>query len=334
VPTPRVRWSLASPAAAGAIALVELEADTPTDLDDAFARLQIRPVPVGALALRTIPDLDTPLIARFSTTRAQIMPHGGPAVVRTLLDRFASLSIAHADAPLRRPEASSLLESRMLDALSVAPSPRAIDLLFAQPALWQHADPNSLNPDILPPGTPSARDRRLARLLHPPLVVAWGPANIGKSTLCNAFAGRDAALVADQPGTTRDHVGVTLDLDGVTVRYADTPGVRDTTDPLERAAQTAAADLARRADLLLLCGDPATPPLPSPSPAVPSLRLCLRADLGTPTWPFDLTLSAPTGTGIPDLAIAVRRALIPDADLAPARPWRFWDADESPSDPT
>lgn len=329
MPIPRVRWSLASPAAAGAIALLELDADTPADLDESFARLLLRPVPLGTLALRTIPDLDTPLIARLSPTRAQIMPHGGPAVVRALLDRFAAADIAHADAPLRRPEASSLLESLTLDALAVAPSPRAIDFLLAQPGLWRHT-----NPDTLPPGTPDARDHRLARLLHPPLVVAWGPANIGKSTLCNALAGRDAALVADHPGTTRDHVGVTLDLDGLTVRYADTPGQRPTDDPLELAAQTAAAHLARRADLLLLCGDHATPPLPSPSPTIPSIRLCLRADLGMPPWTHDLALSAATGNGIPELALAIRRTLIPDADLFPPRPWRFWDAAQHPPNHT
>ncbi len=52
-----------------------------------------------------------------------------------------------------------------------------------------------------------ARDRVLRRLIDPPLVVAIGPPNIGKSSLLNALAGRSVALVADEAGTTRDHVG-------------------------------------------------------------------------------------------------------------------------------
>jgi hypothetical protein len=317
------RWSLATPPAAGAIALIEIDADTPADLDDAITRLRLRPVPPSALVLRDIPDLDTALVSRPTPTLLHVMPHGGPAVVRALIVRLADAAIAPRAAPLRRPEAASLLESLMLDALALAPSPRAIDLLRAQPALWSAAH---TDPDTLPLSTPTPRDHRLARLIHPPLVAAWGPANIGKSTLCNALAGRDAAITADLPGTTRDHVGVTLDLDGLTVRYADTPGQRPTDDPLERRAQAAAADLLRHADLLLLCGDPTTPPLPAPIPSIPALRVCLRADLGTPLWSPDLAVAAKHAAAVPNLAVAVRRALLPDTDLDPPNTWRFWDA--------
>src|SRR6185295_9623266 len=115
----------------------------------------------------------------------------------------------------------------------------------------------------------------------PPTVVAIGPPNIGKSTLLNALAGRSVAIVADEPGTTRDHVGVRLDLAGLVVNYIDTPGLdpRGAHEAIQREAQDLARDAARAADLVLLCSDPANA-APTGVPARDTLRLGLRADLG------------------------------------------------------
>ncbi|MEM8628245.1 MAG: tRNA uridine-5-carboxymethylaminomethyl(34) synthesis GTPase MnmE, partial [Pseudomonadota bacterium] len=66
-------------------------------------------------------------------------------------------------------------------------------------------------------------------------VVIAGPPNAGKSSLLNALAGRDAAIVADQPGTTRDTVSVALDLGGQKVLVTDTAGLRATDDTVEAA---------------------------------------------------------------------------------------------------
>lgn len=80
-------------------------------------------------------------------------------------------------------------------------------------------------------------------------VVLAGPPNVGKSSLLNALARRDVAIVSDEPGTTRDVIEVRLDLDGLPVIVSDTAGIRAADSKVElegiRRSQThmAAADL-------------------------------------------------------------------------------------------
>ncbi|QKK10189.1 MAG: GTP-binding protein [Planctomycetota bacterium] len=112
----------------------------------------------------------------------------------------------------------------MLETLSRAVSPRAVDLLLDQPARW--AAQGLPAPPLDTPSTSPELSRVLDRLVVPPLVVAIGPSNVGKSTLLNRLAGRPVAVTADEPGTTRDHVGSLVDLDGLIVRYVDTPGLQ------------------------------------------------------------------------------------------------------------
>jgi tRNA modification GTPase len=83
-----------------------------------------------------------------------------------------------------------------------------------------------------------------------------GPPNAGKSSLINALAQRDVAIVSETPGTTRDVIGVRLQLGGYAVHVADTAGLRDSADAIEaegvRRARAEAA--ASHLTLLLLDG--------------------------------------------------------------------------------
>ncbi len=89
-------------------------------------------------------------------------------------------------------------------------------------------------------------------------VAIVGPPNVGKSTLLNALAGRDAAIVSDIPGTTRDIVEVRLDLDGYVVVLADTAGQRATDDPIEREGVRRARAKAAESDLRIFVQDSRT----------------------------------------------------------------------------
>ena len=85
-------------------------------------------------------------------------------------------------------------------------------------------------------------------------VVIVGPPNVGKSTLLNALAGREAAITSQYAGTTRDVVEVQMDLNGLPVVIVDTAGIRETNDPIERLGIERAVKRAQQADLrVFLC---------------------------------------------------------------------------------
>ena len=84
------------------------------------------------------------------------------------------------------------------------------------------------------------------------LVVAIsGPPNVGKSTLMNALARREVAIVSPHAGTTRDIIEVQLDLDGYPVTVIDTAGIRAADDPVEQEGVRRARARAAEADLVL-----------------------------------------------------------------------------------
>ena len=80
-------------------------------------------------------------------------------------------------------------------------------------------------------------------------VAIVGRPNVGKSTLLNALAGREAAITSEHAGTTRDVIEVRMDIHGLPVTVLDTAGLRDTTDPVEKVGVRRATERARDADL-------------------------------------------------------------------------------------
>ena len=83
-------------------------------------------------------------------------------------------------------------------------------------------------------------------------VAIIGRPNVGKSSLLNALAGADRAIVTDIAGTTRDVLRESLDLDGSHIELLDTAGLRDSEDPIEREGVRRAREQLARADLALL----------------------------------------------------------------------------------
>ena len=82
-------------------------------------------------------------------------------------------------------------------------------------------------------------------------VALVGPPNVGKSSLLNALAGRDAAIVTDIPGTTRDVMEVRLDIGGYPVLVADTAGLRESEDVVEQEGMRRARIAASNADMVV-----------------------------------------------------------------------------------
>jgi tRNA modification GTPase len=98
--------------------------------------------------------------------------------------------------------------------------------------------------------------RRLRDGLH---AVIVGPPNAGKSSLLNALAGNDRAIVADVPGTTRDLLQETVRVDGVELTLVDTAGLREEGDAIEREGMRRARAELARADAALVVLDARDP---------------------------------------------------------------------------
>ncbi len=143
-----------------------------------------------------------------------------------------------------------------------------------------------------------------------------GQPNSGKSTLVNALARREVAIVSESAGTTRDVIEVRLDLGGYAVTLADTAGLREATEAVgavEAEGVRRALARAEAADLvvLVLDGSAAEPfaGIPDSAVAKASLVVWNKADLGFPVAREGLALSARTGQGLPEL-IAALTALV------------------------
>jgi tRNA modification GTPase len=97
---------------------------------------------------------------------------------------------------------------------------------------------------------------RLAERLRGGFEIAIvGSPNVGKSTLLNALAGRDAAITSSLAGTTRDVIEVKMDLEGIPVTFLDTAGLRDSNDEIETLGISLTKKRANRADIRVFLGD-------------------------------------------------------------------------------
>jgi len=141
-------------------------------------------------------------------------------------------------------------------------------------------------------------------------VVVAGPPNAGKSSLLNAIAGQERAIVTDIPGTTRDHIEVPVALAGIPVVLTDTAGLRAAEDAVEALGIARSEELIERADVLLWLGDPGAAP-----DHQRLLRVHSKADLGEDVPDGSIAVSSVTGTGLTELLgriAGLARALVPE----------------------
>jgi tRNA modification GTPase len=147
------------------------------------------------------------------------------------------------------------------------------------------------------------------------LAVITGRPNAGKSSLFNRFLREDRSIVTGTPGTTRDWIEARLDLEGIPLRLADTAGLRDSEDPVEKIGISRSRELLAAADLILYLidgtagitaedrafleaaatSDPGGPPL---------ITVWNKADITPPPGsppPGCIPLSALTGAGLEEL---------------------------------
>lgn len=139
-------------------------------------------------------------------------------------------------------------------------------------------------------------------------VALVGPPNVGKSSLLNALARRDAAITSPIAGTTRDAVEVRLDLGGRLVVLVDLAGLRETADPLERLGVDRARRRAAEADLRIWVADDVERPELSGARAG-DLKVVNKVDRGAFAPRGWLGVSATTGAGLDGLIRSMQMAV-------------------------
>ncbi len=129
-------------------------------------------------------------------------------------------------------------------------------------------------------------------------VVLAGAPNVGKSSLLNALAKRDAAIVSEEAGTTRDVIEVRLDLEGLPVVVSDTAGIREAQGKIELEGIRRTFERARDADLVVWLHDATAPEAPPPPELGDRVLLVTNKIDLAPSGDKRLGLSAKTGAGI------------------------------------
>ena len=270
---------------------------------------------------------------------AELQVHGGRAVVGALVDALAAVGLRlaepgeftrrafeHGKLDLTQAEAVADLVDAETEAQRRQALAQLEGRLTAAEAGWRAALVEALAlleaavdfPDEELPADVAARARPILQALLAELQAAAadvgrgeriregyrialiGAPNAGKSTLLNALARRDAAIVTAIPGTTRDIIEVPLQLGGYKAIVADTAGLRETPDEIEAEGVRRAAAWAEQADLRVWLVDGAAdhPPRRPASLRPDDLVLRTKRDLGDdgradlPGAPF--TAKAPT----------------------------------------
>ncbi len=157
------------------------------------------------------------------------------------------------------------------------------------------------------------RGRKLRDGLHAVLI---GPPNAGKSSLLNALAGSERAIVTDIAGTTRDTLRETIRIDGLELELVDTAGLREGGDAIEREGMRRARAEMQRADLAIVVLDARDPEAgrqaigDAAAQAARQLWILNKCDL-LPQWPQQLdedaiAISAASGQGLEQLHARLR----------------------------
>jgi tRNA modification GTPase len=149
------------------------------------------------------------------------------------------------------------------------------------------------------------------------VVVLAGPPNAGKSSLLNALARRDVAIVSPIAGTTRDAIEVRLDLDGIPVLLVDTAGLRESADEIEAEGVRRALQRVADADLTLNLRAIDSDPVSLPEGAS-SLAIATKIDLPGRQVPGEVGVSARSGAGLGELIALIGARLREMASPEPA----------------
>ena len=136
-------------------------------------------------------------------------------------------------------------------------------------------------------------------------IALAGPPNVGKSSLLNALAKSDIAIVTDEAGTTRDVREVPLDINGQLYILLDLAGLRETTSKAEAEGVRRAEQAIQHADLVLWLTAPDIPEGEMPDTSAPIIRVASKSDLAGSSE--GLAVSAQSGAGLTQLLAEIEQ---------------------------
>jgi tRNA modification GTPase len=314
--------TLQTPPGRGGVAIVQLAGPGAASLGESiFEPLRPGPLAVDALRLGWIVDgrrrLDEVLLCSTPRGDLEINLHGGPVVAAEVLDLLARRGARVVDAGAAAAPALPLAHQRwdnpaigreLLAWLPAAAGPRLLETLANQ---WSGglselaARPAPCSESLV---RASDRSGPIRRLLAGAEVAIVGPPNAGKSALANALVGRDASIVDDRAGTTRDWVRSAAVIDGWPIWITDTAGLWNSPDPLDVESVRRTRRRATRADVVILLdeGEPWGVPDWLAGPAI--IRVSSKCDL-RPALAGSVAVSSRTGVGLDALGGAILAAL-------------------------
>jgi tRNA modification GTPase len=322
--------SLLTPPGTGAIATVEVRGPRAWGLVKQLFKPAGKPLPetpeMNRFWFGTLGSDEVILAVTPATPQAvvavEVHCHGGRRVVQWVIEQF--LSHGCIENPTPRPSGEGLDSTRAFDLLQQALTLRTASILLDQLTGALECEVRHILA-LLESDPTKALDAldRLAELgntvgrhlIEPWRVVVAGPPNVGKSSLVNALAGYQRAVVSEVAGTTRDAVSVRTAFDGWPVELIDTAGLREA-----EGLEAEGIDLAKReleeADLVLWVMDGTASEMVWPSDDIPKAKLL--AVINKSDLMHDLKessgmrlVSATTGSGIPERVAEITQRLVP-----------------------
>jgi tRNA modification GTPase len=338
--TPRGRGAVAVVLVAGPAATAVVDRCFVSQRGKALAEIAMGRILVGRWGAADGEEL---VVCRRSDTEVEVHCHGGWAAVRALIGRLIQEGCrektwqewmeATAANPVRAAAQVALAQAStaraaavLLDQFNGALNDTVCEVVsLVESGAWRQAADRL---DVV------LEFRSLGQHLTSPWqVVLAGRPNVGKSSLFNALAGYQRAIVTHLPGTTRDVVTITTSIDGWPVQLSDTAGLRDASDDLEAAGMALAEAALARSDLAIVVHDASAADLaaagiadrlqeqPNALHVLNKIDLLPQADnrrlAGTDGTPL-LRTSAVTGEGVAELLRAISESLVPKVPAAGA----------------
>lgn len=327
------RVSLLTPVGVGAIATIEVAGNRAWELARQLFRPAGKPLPDSPELHRfwfgTLGEGagDEVILAVTGVDRVEIHCHGGRRVVQWIIDQFiASGGRESPEFLCSQTHSGGLRHPARL--LQHAPTLRTAGILLDQlHGAFDNAVRHVLElfgnhtpyPELLTEFSDLVRFSPLGRhLVEPWKVVVAGPPNVGKSSLVNALAGYQRAVVSEIAGTTRDVVSVQLAFDGWPVELTDTAGLR-AAEGLEAEGIDRAKRSLAEADLVVWVVDGTASQMERASADIPVEKLVTivnkadaMASSRTDLEAGLLRVSATTGQGLPQLVKWITTQFVPE----------------------